>query len=278
MNIAKRLIPLTLLMFIAGCSRSVPPAEVVFEKTPTAYHVVKTGESLVSIASNYGMDKNELTRLNGLRPPYRLVTGQRLLVVKHDIPVNQQPTSEGGYDTGGVTVQTLEPPSGIAAAASVPGAPLPTETLGAEKEAPPAEEQDDSADSTKPIPESTGHMMWPVQGKIIKDFSSSGDKRGNDGVNIAAPKGTPVKAADNGAVARSGNQLRGFGNFVLVKHADGLLTVYTHLDTVAVKDGDTVQRGQIIGTVGVTGQVKEPQIHFEIRRGKTPIDPQLLLQ
>jgi murein DD-endopeptidase MepM/ murein hydrolase activator NlpD len=285
MHICQRLTALTLIIILAGCSRSLPPAEVVFEKTtPTAYHVVKTGESLVTIANQYGMDKNELTRLNGLRPPYRLVTGQRLLVIQHGTPINQQPTSEGTYETGGVTVQTLQPLPGVGAVPSEtpPSAMLEEkkaeEQEAGEEETPSDEKQADSDVATKPIPASAGQMLWPVQGKIIKDFSSNGEKRGNDGINIAAPKGTPVKAADNGVVARSGNQLRGFGNFILIKHASGLMTVYTHLDTIAVKDNETVQRGQTIGSVGVTGQVKEPQVHFEVRRGKTPIDPRPLLQ
>jgi lipoprotein NlpD len=276
MHARKRLAALILLIVLAGCSRSLPPAEVVFEKTPTAYHVVKTGESLVTIANHYGMDKNELTRLNGLRPPYRLVTGQRLLVIQHEPPINKQPTAEGAYETGGVTVQTLQPPPGIEAAPS--DTPPATETPGEGEEETPSAEKPTASVAAEPMPASTGQMLWPVQGKIIKDFSARGENRGNDGINIAAPKGTPVKAADNGVVARSGNQLRGFGNFILIKHEGGLMTVYTHLDTIAVKNGEAVQRGQTIGTVGVTGQIKEPQVHFEVRRGKTPIDPRPLLQ
>jgi len=282
MHICPRLIALTLIIFLAGCSRSLPPAEVVFEKAPTIYHIVKNGESLVSIATLYGMDKNELTRLNGLKPPYRLVTGQRLLVTQQGSPVNQQPTSEEGYETGDVTVQTLQPPSGIEAAPTST-MPATSEMLGTEDKASPPKEEEEE-DSEKPVPASTGQMIWPVQGKIIKNFSSNGEKRGNDGINIAAPKGTPVKAADNGVVVRSGNQLSGFGNFILIKHDSDLITVYTHLDTIGEKfknskgKGIAVQRGEIIGTVGLSGQVKESQIHFEVRRGKTPIDPQPLLQ
>lgn len=282
MHICPRLIVLTLLIFLAGCSRSLPPAEVVFEKPPTTYHIVKSGESLASIASLYGMDKNELTRLNGLKPPYRLVTGQRLLVTSQGSTVNQQPIAEGGYETSGITVQPLQPPSGIEEAASTTPTPG---TLGEEeKTSLPKEEEDEGEPSEKPIPASTGQMVWPVQGKIIKNFSSNGEKRGNDGINIAAPKGTPVKAADSGVVVRSGNQLSGFGNFILIKHDSDLITVYTHLDTIAEKFKNTkgkgipVERGETIGTVGLSGQVKEPQIHFEVRRGKTPIDPQPLLQ
>ncbi len=95
----------------------------------------------------------------------------------------------------------------------------------------------------------------------------------NDGINIAAPAGTPVVAADAGVVAYAGNELRGYGNLVLVKHANGWMTAYAHNSTVLVTRGQTVKRGQTIARVGATGAVGEPQLHFEIRRGTRALDP-----
>ena len=96
----------------------------------------------------------------------------------------------------------------------------------------------------------------------------------NDGINIAAPLGAAVRATDNGTVAYAGNELRGFGNLLLVKHADGWISAYAHNNELLVKPGDRVRKGQTIARVGATGSVASPQLHFELRRGKSPVDPQ----
>ncbi len=132
----------------------------------------------------------------------------------------------------------------------------------------------DQASSLAPPPPAAGAYTWPTQGTVTRNFNPSGKgKAQNDGINIAAAKGSSVVAANNGVVAHAGNQLRGFGNVVLVKHDNGTMTVYAHLDKVSVKKGDLVNGGQKLGTVGDTGTVKEPQLHFEIRKGRKPIDP-----
>lgn len=129
-----------------------------------------------------------------------------------------------------------------------------------------------------PPPPAAAGYTWPVQGTVTRNFNPTGKgKVQNDGINIAAAKGSPVVAANNGVVAHAGNQLRGFGNVVLVKHDNGTMTVYAHLDKVSVKKGDVVNSGQRLGTVGQTGTVKDPQLHFEIRRGRKPIDPNQFL-
>ena len=99
----------------------------------------------------------------------------------------------------------------------------------------------------------------------------------NDGVNIAAPLGAPVLAADNGVVAYAGKEIRGFGNLLLIKHDGGLITAYAHTDTLLVGRGDTVTRGQVIGKVGTTGGVDTPQLHFEVRQGTRAVDPKRYL-
>lgn len=296
----KILAALGAITLLTACSRTSPPADIVYDNTPTSYHIVKAGDSIGSIAQRYKMNKNELAKLNGLRPPHRLIVGQKLLVIKRgqladgSPAVNDEPTTTHSVgETGGVTVEKLSAPEGIEDAAK----PLETATKDFDVKSPlgtpesveegvgapepdtgkPVKASANDVDS-KPVPTSSGQMIWPVKGRVVKEFTTRADKRGNDGINIAAPLGTDVVAADNGVVARSGNQLRGFGNFVLIKHNGGIMSVYTHLGDVAVKDGDTIQRGQKIGTVGKTGQVQEPQIHFEVRRNKTPIDPKTLLQ
>lgn len=138
--------------------------------------------------------------------------------------------------------------------------------------------QPSAAADEEPPARAGGRFLWPVKGKVISSFGPKPDGMHNDGLNIAAGKGTSVVAADNGIVAYSGNELRGFGNLLLVKHADGWITAYAHLDTMAVERGARVKRGQVIGTVGQTGAVSTPQLHFELRRGSQAIDPRGHLQ
>jgi murein DD-endopeptidase MepM/ murein hydrolase activator NlpD len=125
--------------------------------------------------------------------------------------------------------------------------------------------------STKP--HVGGRFIWPVEGKVMSGFGSKGDGLNNDGINIAAARGTPVYAAAAGVVAYAGNEIRGFGNLLLIQHPDGWMTAYAHQDKLLVKRGDRVQQGQQIGAVGATGNVLSPQLHFEVRRGKRPVDP-----
>ena len=113
----------------------------------------------------------------------------------------------------------------------------------------------------------------PVRGRILASYGSRTDGTRNDGINIAAPKGTAVEAADAGVVAYTGNELRGYGNLILIKHANGWISAYAHCDKMLVKQGEKVARGQVIARVGSSGNVGEPQLHFELRRGHTPVDP-----
>jgi murein DD-endopeptidase MepM/ murein hydrolase activator NlpD len=115
--------------------------------------------------------------------------------------------------------------------------------------------------------------VWPVHGPLLAEFGTTGKGQHNDGINIAVPRGTPVLAAQDGVVAYSGNELRGFGNLLLIKHADGWMTAYAHNDTLLVKRGDTVRRGQQIAKAGDSGGVAQPQLHFEVRQGTRAVDP-----
>ena len=92
------------------------------------------------------------------------------------------------------------------------------------------------------------------------------------------PEGTPIKAAEDGVVAYAGNELKGYGNLVLVRHSNGFVTAYAHASELAVKKGETIKRGQVIGKAGATGNVSGPQLHFEVRKGATPVDPMQYLQ
>jgi murein DD-endopeptidase MepM/ murein hydrolase activator NlpD len=126
-------------------------------------------------------------------------------------------------------------------------------------------------------PAAAGAFAWPLSGNIVADYGTSVSGERNDGINIAVPYGTPIHAAAAGQISYAGNELRGYGNLVLIKHDDGYVTAYAHAERIIVGRGDYVQKGQVIGYAGQTGDVTSPQLHFEIRKGVTPVNPRALL-
>jgi murein DD-endopeptidase MepM/ murein hydrolase activator NlpD len=127
---------------------------------------------------------------------------------------------------------------------------------------------------------SSTRFQWPVRGRVLSDFGTYAGGGRNDGINISAAYGEPIRAAADGTVSYSGNELKSYGNLVLVRHADGYVTAYAHADRFVVEKGDHVARGQVIGYVGSTGDVAGPQLHFELRkgsRGEKPVNPRPLL-
>jgi len=136
-----------------------------------------------------------------------------------------------------------------------------------------AERDPDAAFDERPVTKGTGRFLWPVKGKIISNFGRRGSGLHNDGINIAADPNTPVKAADSGTVIYAGNELAGYGNLLLVRHANGYVTAYAHNKKLLVDRGDKVRQGQTVALVGATGDVDRPQLHFEIRKGDRAVDP-----
>ena len=166
-------------------------------------------------------------------------------------------------------------PVAVANAAPTP-APVPAQAAPPPAAAPKAPPPLAQAE-TKEEPQATDKVgsgahpefRWPARGRVIQNFASGG----NDGINIALPEGTQVKAAEAGVVAYAGNGLKGYGNLVLIKHPNGFVSAYAHNGEIAVKAGDQVTRGQTIAKSGQSGDVPTPQLHFELRKGKTPVDP-----
>lgn len=191
-----------------------------------------------------------------------------------------------------VTAEALPPPPSAAPTISQPAPPLagavatqppasPPRTAEASRaEAPPgqapaAREQAASRPTAEPAPRRLppGRFAWPVRGEVVSGFGSKGGGMVNDGLNIAAPRGTPVRAAAEGVVLYSGNEVRGFGNLVLIRHDNGWVTAYGHADRVLVRQGQRVRLGEEIARVGSTGAVGSPQLHFQVRRDGKPVDP-----
>ena len=134
------------------------------------------------------------------------------------------------------------------------------------------------AENDTPVPANADLQFgWPVKGRVLSDFGSTIGGGRNDGINIAAPYGEPIRAAADGTVSYSGNDLKSYGNLVLIRHGDNYVTAYAHSERILVSRGEHVAKGQVIGYAGSTGDVSQPQLHFEIRRGVQPIDPRPLL-
>jgi len=244
-------------------------------------YVVQKGDTLLVVARRLHVDFQGLAAANGKAAPYTLRVGEALRIpgAFGDGGASQvvnSPRASGGYEAPPVRTAAVVPvprdsapptPRTAPPAADAPVVPSPSAPPSPSPSAPPV---------PMPAPAGTsGHgFLWPVKGEVVAEFGPLAAKgQNNDGINIAAAKGAPVHAAENGVVAYVGNELKGFGNLVLVKHADGWMTAYAHNDQVAVRRGEAVRRGQTIATVGATGSVTTPQLHFEIRRGTEAVNP-----
>jgi murein DD-endopeptidase MepM/ murein hydrolase activator NlpD len=265
-------------------------------------HVVAPGESLSSVARLYGKSRFVLAKANSIPPDAKVRIGQRLTVpgARPELAKSTVATAAAPAAPPRPAVAAAAPPRAAAppAAPRAPASPPPAAAAEAAPAAkpptaapPPAKvavapaatanvvtpAEDPAADEpvgARPI-EATGgaSFRWPVRGRIITAFGPKAAGQQNDGINLAVPEGTSVKAAEDGIVTYAGNELKGYGNLVLVRHNNGFVTAYAHASELMVKRGDSVKRGQIIARAGQTGNVQSPQLHFEIRKGATPVDP-----
>lgn len=261
------------------------------------FHVVQRGETLYGVSRTYSVDLFSIVQANDLQPPYALNAGQQLRIPGGSDPSPATAASLPATPGRGVQVETLSPPGTASTppvSADQPAALPPVQQQPATDQGPAPLPQADvpsrgtavpSAETAPASPAATATQeatlparsgktfSWPVRGRVLAGFGPTPDGLHNDGINISARAGAPVIAAENGVVVYAGAELKGFGNLLLVRHADGWITAYAHLDRMLVKKGQKVTRGQAIGTVGSSGGVGQPQLHFEIRRGTQAVDP-----
>jgi murein DD-endopeptidase MepM/ murein hydrolase activator NlpD len=235
----------------------------------SSVHIVNRGDTLMSIARRNQVPVSELARANHLDQSATLSLGMKLTVpAPKSASAAPAPVAAAPAQPAAVVAA---PATRMAAAGGPPqSARLASATTNVVEEKPVAE-----AAPAKPS-EATGALptfRWPVRGKVITSYGAKTNGKSNDGINLAVPEGTPVKAAEDGVVAYSGNELKGYGNLVLVRHSNGYVTAYAHASELLVKRGDTIKRGQIIAKSGQSGEVGSPQLHFEIRKGSSPVDP-----
>jgi murein DD-endopeptidase MepM/ murein hydrolase activator NlpD len=218
-------------------------------------HVVEPGESLLGIAHRYGVPITVLARANNIQPYSKINIGDRLTIPSGRKLAQRAPAP--------MVAQPRTVPAERIASAPVQNARV------AKTEVPETKSVTKQAEAAGAMPS----FRWPVRGRIIAGFGPRPNGAQNDGINLAVPEGTPIKAAEDGVVAYAGNELKGYGNLVLIRHADGYVSAYANASSLLVKRGDTVKRGQVIAHAGQTGNVSSPQLHFEIRKGSTPVDP-----
>jgi murein DD-endopeptidase MepM/ murein hydrolase activator NlpD len=274
---------------LAACATS---KRVQYHPAPTAYFTApaRPGDTVASVAERYQVKQDDVVAVNELRGREARLSSRTIRVpaYAHIAEPRDSPrggarggkegathsTRRGGRDV--VEVRSLPPPDGKGRTAGRVAKDEPAVKPKKKPEPKPAAGRTAWWDVIgPPVGQSDAKktFLWPLSGTLISSFGQAAGGERNDGINISAPRGTPVRAADAGTVTYVGNELKGYGNLVLIRHQSGFVTAYAHSDSVAVSRGDHVQRGQIIAYAGATGDVNQPQVHFELRYNTKPVDP-----
>lgn len=250
---------------IARANGIAPPFKIIVGqklKIPAGrYHRVGKGETGIAIARAYGVEWRRIALLNELEEPYVLREGQRLLVPSRTEVATM--TSDQRAAAFRLDIEDLI--TGSEPALATKAKPVPPATSPARILAP-----------TIPVAEPTvfaGRFDWPVRGKILRAFGRYAGGQQNDGINIAVERGSPVTATADGVVAYVGSDIPAYGTLILLRHGDGWISAYGYADSLAVTRGQKVKRGQTIARSGASPYTGEPQLHFEIRNGRKPVNP-----
>ena len=270
---------------------------------PPNEYKVRSDDSLSSIARLYEVSPNRLANLNNLQPPFNLQQGQVLRLPTKTIEAqrqsslaqrsmtaraNQLDSNNRPYNSASYNNASISPVERMVLPPKTPASKINNPAMGRSVLDRTGDSQTEQVEvkqaqavrekiSNTPKLSKKNNFMRPIDGKVISSFGPKKNGLHNDGINIQGVRGTPVRAAENGVVVYNGNDLAGYGNLVLIRHENKLMSAYAHLDKTLVKRNAQVVRGQAIGTVGSTGQVDKPQLHFEIRRGSTPLNPDKFL-
>ena len=276
------------------------PKEKNDVRVPVKTIKIEKGDTLYSISRAYAVPVNDLAVMNNLSAPFALRVGDSLRVpdlaervpVKKDVapkaePVKSQPKSETKPKEQAKPKAKTETKSQQKSQPKTESKnqtkPKPAEKTNQKKVTETKKTTDKKTsekkvavaktETPKMVARSSNKFSWPVRGKILSNFGAKNGGLYNDGINISAAFDSTVAAAENGVVAYAGNEVRGMGNLIIIQHSDGWMTVYAHLNSMSVRRGARVSVGQKIGTVGQTGKVTSPQLHFEIRNGTKAHNP-----
>lgn len=258
----------------SGDASAEPAAIAARQVTAGGAHKVAPGETLFSLGRAYRVSPYAIADLNGLSHSATLRVGQSVRIPGADATAGQ-PIARRDQVTDG--------PDDTITADAPPVSKTKDTTRLADSD---GEMAEDTVEANPPQPAQQAEvapipgrpaLRWPVRGKIISGFGAKPNGMKNEGINIAVPEGTSIRAAESGVVAYAGNELKGYGNLVLIRHEGGWVTAYAHARELFVKRGDTVKRGDVIAKAGQTGSVSSPQLHFEVRKGATAMDPATFL-
>jgi len=291
---------MTIILMLSACTAFNPPKPNLPARAslvPGEQVTVQGNQNVYSVAHKYNVSMRDLIVLNNIQPPYALRSGQKL-TLPAGIASGEEQTAIGApmpppsASASGAVEQSTLPPIETASLPPVQAPPSKPAMPTAEQLSTPSPVR--SVPTTAPSPQGqqiasitppppppappppeapSMNLIWPVQGPVLSSFGSKGQGLSNDGVNIGAPKGAPVVASASGIVVYAGNEMKGFGNLVLIRHSGGWVTAYAHLDRVLVNKDAVVAQGDEIGTVGKSGGVGSPQLHFEVRYQSKPVDP-----
>ena len=255
----------------AGPPARAPVVAAVEPIPADGLYQVRQGDSLSIISHRFKVSQGELLRLNGLTDPSKIRLGQSLRLI--DAAAGAAPP---------VQPRAISPVAETASPSQASPPPAPrVAALGKSATGPATRTDavDDTIPAGRPVAASppalgaTAKFRWPVTGRVIAGFGKRTDGSKNDGINLAVPAGTEVGAAEAGVVLYAGNEMKNYGNIIIIRHDSTWVSAYAHADEMLVKRGDRVARGQIIAKAGKTGQVDQPQLHFELRQASQPIDP-----
>ena len=236
-------------------------------------HIVNKGDTLNSIARRNHVPVGELARANNLDQSAKLSIGMKITVPGAGTRRPSRLLPLRCRRSRSPHLRRLLRASVAPGFATAERASRAVESAGRREAGRAGRAKAKPAETTSALPS----FRWPVRGKVITGYGAKTNGKANDGINVAVPEGTPVKAAEDGVVAYSGSELKGYGNLILVRHSNGYVTAYAHASELLVKRGDPIKRGQIIAKSGQSGEVGSPQLHFEIRKGSSPVDPQQFL-
>jgi murein DD-endopeptidase MepM/ murein hydrolase activator NlpD len=286
------------------------PVASVPAAAPGGNYTVQPGESFYGVARKHKVKAEELAQVNGITDVAKIKQGQVLKIPGPGVVAAAPATPAAAVNTAPGATAPLAPhaaaphsaaPQGKIGAAGTKVAALGSTSPGTMVSAPATADKSAAVDPAETAAAAKGRaepakphgatpastqvsapavaaggaasFRWPVKGKVITNFGPREDGTHNDGINISVPAGTDVQAAEGGTVAYAGNELKGYGNLVLIRHDENWVSAYAHNDQLLVKRGDKIKRGQIIAKAGKSGTVEQPQVHFELRQGSKPVDP-----
>lgn len=243
--------------------QSAPVANAPIPTMQGSVHTAASGDTIYSLSRKYRVTPQSIATANNLTLSTHLKIGQQVRIPAGAAPVANTPVSQPVQQRNVQTVPTT-PPQQLVQNENTPA----PENVGVVRSNVPPAVSETRAPNAGPT------FHWPVRGRILSAYGRKPNGQQNDGINVSVPEGTPIRASEDGVVAYAGNELKGFGNLVLIRHADNWVTAYAHLGTIDVKKDQKVKRGEVVARAGQTGGVTSPQLHFEIRKGSSPVDPE----